>query len=56
MRLINNPFKGFEYLQWHQIPFILCLVGGTFRLSFVSKAIAETAKLILSDLGFKFRD
>jgi prephenate dehydrogenase len=30
--------------------------GGTFRLSFATKKIAESAKLILSDLGFKFRD
>jgi prephenate dehydrogenase len=30
--------------------------GGTFRLSFESKVIAESAKLILSDLGFKFRE
>jgi prephenate dehydrogenase len=30
--------------------------GGTFRLSFATKGIAESAKLILSDLGFKFRE
>ncbi len=30
--------------------------GGTFRLSFATKKIAESAKLILSDLGFKFRE
>ena len=30
--------------------------GGTFRISFESKAIAEKAKLLLTDLGFKFRD
>lgn len=30
--------------------------GGTFRLSFSTKEIAESAKLILSDLGFKFRE
>ena len=30
--------------------------GGAFRLSFATKNIAESAKLILSDLGFKFRE
>lgn len=30
--------------------------GGTFRLSFATKTLAESAKLILSDLGFKFRE
>lgn len=30
--------------------------GGTFRLSFASKEIAESAKMILGDLGFKFRE
>ena len=30
--------------------------GSTFRLSFASKAIAEAAILILSDLGIWFRD
>ncbi len=30
--------------------------GGTFRLSFSSKEIAESAKLLLGDLGFKFRE
>lgn len=30
--------------------------GGTFRLSFATKEIAESAKLILSDLGFRFRE
>ena len=30
--------------------------GGTFRISFESKVIAEEAKLLLAELGFKFRD
>ena len=30
--------------------------GGTFRLSFATKKIAESAKMILSDLGFQFSD
>ncbi len=30
--------------------------GGTFRLAFESEKIAEQAKTILSDLGFKFSD
>lgn len=30
--------------------------GGTFRFAFATKEIAESAKLLLGDLGFKFRE
>lgn len=30
--------------------------GGTFRFSFATKKIAESAKLVLGNLGFKFRE